>query len=313
MQVDVGRVSGEAEHALDETRMLPRRHDEGLEVLRVGQCPDDRDHLDRLGSGPDRDQDFELGIGHRLSCASGGRGGSILWYAGRYGVVNYSLLFYPLAAVLGPWARRHDPAFSDEWVLVAYADNEAAVEAEHPMWLYPDVLREAMTRTGADLGFPVTDADADALARSVPDWPAFPDSVAALGRLMAHYQLIILSNVDRASFAGSNRRLGVRFDAVYTAQDVGAYKPSDANFRYLLEHVGELSVRPGRLLHVAQSLFHDHVPAQRHGLPGVWIDRRRYRPGWGATPDPRTVVTPDLAFESMAAFADAVDAAFAAQ
>ncbi len=159
----------------------------------------------------------------------------------------------------------------------------------------------------------MTDADADALARSVPDWPAFPDSVAALGRLMAHYQLIILSNVDRAGFAGSNRRLGVRFDAVYTAQDVGAYKPSDANFRYLLDHVGELSCGPGDCSMWRSRCSTITSPPNGMACRASGSTADGTRPGWGATPDPRTAVTPDLAFESMTEFADAVDAAFAAK
>lgn len=214
-----------------------------------------------------------------------------------------------IAAVLGPWARRYDAAFTDEQVLVAYSENEADVEAEAPATLYPDVLREAFRRTGADLGFAVTDAEADALGTSVPDWPAFPDSTEVLNRLHQRYALIILSNIDRESFAASNRRLQVDFDEIITAQDVGSYKPNPANFDALLRRVDEIGSR-GRLLHVAQSLFHDHVPAKAIGLPSVWINRRHAQPGWGATPDPRVAVAADLEFPSMAAFADAVDEAF---
>jgi 2-haloacid dehalogenase len=215
-----------------------------------------------------------------------------------------------IAAVLGPWARRHDPSLADEDLLVAYAEHEAAVEAEAPGMPYPDVLREAFRRTGTRLGFEVADADAVALGTSVPDWPAFPDSADALQRLKRRYRLIVLSNVDRRSFAGSNRRLGVEFDEILTAQDIGSYKPDPANFAALLRRVDGMGAT-GRLLHVAQSLFHDHVPAKAAGLPTVWIDRRHAQPGWGATPDPRTAVSPDLEFPSLAAFADAVEEAFA--
>lgn len=217
-----------------------------------------------------------------------------------------------IAAVLGPWARKNDPSITDEAVLVAYSENEAAVEAEKPATLYPDVLREAFRRTGKDLGFEVTDADADALGTSVPDWPAFPDSAEALARLKKHYKLIILSNVDREGFAGSNKRLEVEFDEILTAQDIGSYKPNPANFDALAKRVEEIG-STGKLLHVAQSLFHDHVPGQAAGLTTAWINRRHAQPGWGATPDPRATVTPDAEYTSMAAFADAVDEAFAAK
>ena len=111
--------------------------------------------------------------------------------------------------------------------------------------------------------------------------------------------------MDRASFAASNRRLGVRFSAIITAQDVGSYKPSPRNFESLLAEATRLGVEDGKLLHVAQSLFHDQGPAQLAGLPTVWINRRKGRPGWGATPAPEAPVLPDWEFASMAALADA--------
>jgi 2-haloacid dehalogenase len=116
--------------------------------------------------------------------------------------------------------------------------------------------------------------------------------------------------VHRDGFAGSNRRLDGTFSAVITAEDVGAYKPAENHFRALDAALPGLGVARDRLLHVAQSLFHDHVPARREGLPSVWINRRHDRPGWGATPEPTEAWAYDLEFPSMAAFADAVDAAF---
>jgi 2-haloacid dehalogenase len=166
-----------------------------------------------------------------------------------------------------------------------------------------------MRSLGASLGVEVTAEQSARLATSVADWPAFPDSPGALAELSSRYKLVILSNVDRRSFAGSNARLGVRFDAVITAEDVGSYKPSLRNFEVLVETVRAMGVAEGRLLHAAQSLFHDHVPARSLGLPTAWIDRRGERAGWGATPPPDVVVTPDWTFPSMAAFAAAFSAA----
>ena len=97
--------------------------------------------------------------------------------------------------------------------------------------------------------------------------------------------------------------------SILTAQDVGSYKPSPRNFQALTRKAQRLGIGDGRLLHVAQSLFHDHVPAKAAGLPTVWIDGRHDNPGWGATPAPPTDVTRDWTFSSMAAFADAADAA----
>jgi 2-haloacid dehalogenase len=210
-----------------------------------------------------------------------------------------------IATVLRRWAAAHGLSITDEQLLAAYSTHEARAEAEHPTELYPRILARAMRGLGTELGAPVSDAEAEALAVSVPDWPAFADSAEALRRLSQRYQLIILSNVDRASFAGSNRRLGVTFTSILTAEDIGSYKPSARNFAALARAVERLGVAESRLLHVAQSLFHDHVPAKAAGLPTVWINRRHDKPGWGATPRSPADVTPDWTFPSMAAFADA--------
>ena len=217
-----------------------------------------------------------------------------------------------IAAVLAPWAREQGLSLSDEELLRAYADSEAAAEREAPSALYPDVLALAFRRTGETVGAPVSDAWAQRLGDSVGDWPAFPDSPDALARLARRYKLIILSNVHRAGFAASNERLRGDFAAIITAEDVGAYKPAENHFRALDAALADLGVDRGALLHVAQSLFHDHVPAKREGLPSVWIDRRHDRPGWGATPEPAEEWAYELEFPSMGAFADAVDQAFAA-
>jgi 2-haloacid dehalogenase len=213
-----------------------------------------------------------------------------------------------LAAVLTPWAKSAGLDLDDDALLVAYSRHEANAEVAYPQEPYPGILARSMRALGDELGLPVSPDDAQRLARSVPDWPAFGDSADALAALSQRFKLIILSNVDRDSFAASNKRLGVRFSAIITAQDVGSYKPSSHNFDSLLAETARLGVEDGKLLHVAQSLFHDHVPAQRAGLRTVWINRRKGRPGWGATPAPSAPVVPDWEFSSMAALAEAVAA-----
>jgi 2-haloacid dehalogenase len=213
-----------------------------------------------------------------------------------------------LASVLGAWARARGLELDDEQLLASYSVHEAAAERDHGSDPYPDILARSLRWLGGELGAPVSDEDAATIASSVPDWPPFADSHDALSALGRRYKLIILSNVDRASFAGSRARLGVEFDSVITAQDVGSYKPSARNFAALTDEARRLGVGEGRLLHVAQSLFHDHVPAKQAGLPSVWINRRHDRAGWGATVPPEADVTPDWEFPSMAAFAAAVEA-----
>ena len=215
-----------------------------------------------------------------------------------------------ISAVLTAWARAVGLACTDEELLVAYAANEVEVEREQPHALYPRILAAAFRATGETLGREVHDHWAERLARSVPEWPAFPDSADALAILAEHYELIILSNVHRAGFAASNLHLRARFAAIITAEDVGAYKPADNHFEALKDKLAELNIAPDELLHVAQSLFHDHVPAKRAGLSSVWINRRHDRTGWGATPEPSEAFDYDSEFPAMADFAAAVSRAF---
>lgn len=212
-----------------------------------------------------------------------------------------------IGSVLDAWGVQVGLDLDRESLLTAYADHEARTLRESPTMLYPMALATSMRALGAELGVAVSDEWAARFAASVPEWPAFDDSHDALERLGERFSLIVLSNVDRAGLEASQRRLGVDFDYVLTAQDIGSYKPSPRNFDALEELRVRAGIGEGRLLHVAQSLFHDHVPAKRIGLHSVWINRRHDRPGWGATPDPGAAVRPDWEFPSMAAFADAVD------
>lgn len=214
-----------------------------------------------------------------------------------------------MLAVLRPWADGHGVGLTDDELLAAYASQESAVEVDHPAWPYPEVLSRSFIGMGDALGVEVSPEDGQRLGSSVPDWPTFADSHKALEILRRHFKLIILSNVDRASFAGSNARLGVTFDSILTAQDIGSYKPAALNFKALLTEADRMGIGQGKLLHVAQSLFHDHVPAKEAGLPTVWINRRSGKDSWGATPAPPVSVKPDWEFSSMAEFAGAVESA----
>jgi 2-haloacid dehalogenase len=210
-----------------------------------------------------------------------------------------------IANALRPWATRQGLEVDDETLLAAFGRHETHVEDETPAAMYPRVLGETLRRVGKELGADVTDDDAAAFGDSVKDWPAFPDSSAALQRLATRFKLIILSNIDRRSFAASSPRLGVHFDAVITAQDVGSYKPRRGHFDRLFETIAELGVARDRLVHVAESLFHDHQPAAALNLPSVWIHRRHAKGGTGATATPADDVSPTWRFTSMAEFADA--------
>ncbi len=191
-------------------------------------------------------------------------------------------------------------------LLEIYAVEEAAQEVETPAMPYNQLLGVVYKRLAKLWGVEVTNEEANIFGASVPDWPAFADSASSLQYLKKFYKLVILSNVDRLSFRGSNARLGVEFDAIYTAQDIESYKPSQRNFDYMLARLQkDYGLEAKDILHTAQSLFHDHAPANKNGLASAWIDRRHADEGWGATPQPPGAPRYDFRFESMAALAKA--------
>jgi len=202
-----------------------------------------------------------------------------------------------LAALRSVFEARGLRPTNDE-LLEAFGRHEAAVEAG-PYRRYRQILGATLRAIGTEHGFEPTAAEVAAFGGSVADWPPFPDSAAALARLATRFRLGVITNCDDDLFAASQRRLGITFDWVVTAQQVGAYKPSVRNFELAFERLG---LPRERILHCAQSLFHDHVPAKRLGLSTVWVDQRQGRAGSGATPP--AAATPDLTVPDMATLAE---------
>ncbi|MGH6943755.1 MAG: haloacid dehalogenase type II [Geminicoccaceae bacterium] len=206
---------------------------------------------------------------------------------------------------IAPILARAPVTIGRDQLLEAFGRYESAQQAAMPGALYPDILAEVHKQICRELGIEAGEHEARAFGASVRDWPAFADSADALADLKRHYRLVILSNVDRASFAHSRVRLGVEFDAVYTAEDIGSYKPDPRNFRFMLDRLGEQGIGKEQILHTAQSLYHDHVPAKRFGLATCWIHRRAGQEGHGATRVPEAEVRPDFRFASLGAMAAA--------
>ena len=206
---------------------------------------------------------------------------------------------------LQPLVRRSRTAISRDPALEAFARLEARQQQATPDMAYPDVLAAVHRQLAAEWNVEADPAEDAAFGASIAAWPPFPDTVGALLYLKQHFHLAILSNVDRASFQATNQALGVAFDAIYTAQDIGSYKPDRRNFAYLIDRMAEQGVPKGKVLHVAQSLFHDHVPAQAIGLTSAWIDRRHETGGSGATSPVAAGVHYDFRFLSLGALAAA--------
>ena len=207
--------------------------------------------------------------------------------------------------VLKPLTSRLATPPTRDQVLEAHARHESSQQLQTPAKIYRDLLPIVYKRLAEEWGLSVSWEECEAYGHSVKNWPAFPDSAEALQYLKRHYKLVILSNVDNESFAASNAKLKVAFDAIYTAEDIGSYKPSERNFDYMLRNLETLGIRKGEVLHTAESMFHDHGPATRHGLASCCIYRRHDKDGFGATMHPGDMPRYDFRFNSMADLAKA--------
>lgn len=232
-------------------------------------------------------------------------------------LTDFKLLSFDVYGTLIDWERGVLNAFrpileannkidlDEKHILKTLHSIESTIESEHPGWKYSQVLTAVHPQLCSKLGLKnPTEEQSQAFGASVGSWPAFPDTVEALKRLSKTYKLVVLSNVDNESFkAGNSYGLkGFQFDAVYTAQDIGSYKPDLKNFEYMLSHVKDaFDIQKDQVLQTAQSQFHDHHPAKHMGIKSSWI----YRPGavMGNRNDP--VYT--WKFDTLADMADAVD------
>ena len=206
---------------------------------------------------------------------------------------------------LRPLLERVESPLTRDQVLEAHARHESSQQKYTPQRRYQELLPIVYKRLAEEWQTPYTLAECVAYGRSIRNWPAFDDSADALRYLKQHYKLVILSNVDNESFSFSNETLQVEFDAIITAEDVGSYKPSPRNFEYMLQKLGERGIHKDKILHTAESLFHDHQPANEFGLASCWIYRRHAKEGFGATMDPGSQPKIDFRFNSMADFVNA--------
>ena len=210
-----------------------------------------------------------------------------------------------MVTALKPLTDKVSQSLTRDDILQAHAYHESTTQSWTPGKKYFDLLAVVYRRLAEEWGVEVTWEQCQAYGLSVRQWPAFDDSWEALSYLKKHYQLVVLTNTDNVSFSGSNARLGVHFDGVYTAEDIGSYKPADRNFDYMLETLARKGIAKADILHTAESMFHDHGPANKFGLSNCWIYRRHATEGFGATMNPGEMPSYDFRFNSMAELVEA--------
>ncbi len=198
-----------------------------------------------------------------------------------------------LLDALRPWIRGHGLIIDDARLLEEFGKAESRIERDTPTVPYTDILRHVHHALARAFGLREDIDEASRFAGSVGDWPPFTDTIDALRDLRARYKLVIVSNTDQVSFGNTQELLGIVFDAVVIAEDVGAYKPDHRMFLRAFDVISVMGISKDEIVHVAQSLYHDHVPAKELGLTTVWVDRYRGSRGSGATPAAFGEVRPD--------------------
>ena len=216
------------------------------------------------------------------------------------GSVNPPPVICVMVGALKPLTDRVSQALTRDDILEAHAFHESTTQRWTPAKPYKELLPVVYRRLAEEWGVEVTWEECVAYGKSVRQWPAFDDTREALVYLKQHFKLVVLTNTDNESFSGSNARMGVFFDGVYTAEDIGSYKPDDWNFTYMIEALARRGITKDKILHTAESLFHDHQPANKHGLANCWIYRRHDKKGFGATMDPGAQPNVTFKFNSMA-------------
>ena len=183
---------------------------------------------------------------------------------------------------------------------------ERDLQVQHPDMPYNELLANVHKELAKRLEVPTDDAADKAFGRSITLWRPFPDTVQALAKLKKHYKMIVLSNVDTYSFNTFTRKAlepeaeHPIFDEVVTAQDIKSYKPSLANFKYVLDLVKtKFGIEKDQVLVTAQSLFHDHKPANILGIASSFINRE------GAHMGEATDVSYDFGFRTLGEMATA--------
>jgi putative hydrolase of the HAD superfamily len=200
-----------------------------------------------------------------------------------------------------------DHGVDDVRLLEAYARAEDVQQQLTPEMPFSEMLAPAYLRMADELGLPASEAVAASLRASIPDWPAFPDSVEALQRLGAGHRLVALTNAGRWASREMAATLGDPFADIVTVEDVGVNKPDPQVFAFCRGRQSVHGYELGDFLHVAQSQYHDIGVAKRLGFRTAWVERRAGGTSYGATPQPESVTTPDYHVTTLAELADLIE------
>ena len=184
---------------------------------------------------------------------------------------------------LQPILKKHNVTIPDEQLLEVYAEIEAECEKEFA--LYSEILRKVVVGLGYRYNLILDGKEINTLVDNFDKWIPFPDSIKSLKLFKTKYKIGPITNVDKNLFSITQRLLGIEFDYIITAEDVGSYKPFLENFKLAIQHLNRLGIKKEEILHIAQSHYHDIIPANQLGINTVWINRRYGKKGFGATPN----------------------------
>lgn len=184
-----------------------------------------------------------------------------------------------ILAALKTILLNHQVNLEDEQILEIYAQSESNHQGGDYL-KYREILKKVVQDFCQRTNITPSESELNYLAESLKYWEPFPDTVEALKALKKRYKLTIISNIDDDLFADTAKHLEVELDWIITAEQVKSYKPSLQNFEFAIQRMG---ISPDKLLHVAESIYHDIIPTKSMGLTAVWVNRRKDKEGFGAT------------------------------
>lgn len=196
-----------------------------------------------------------------------------------------------------PSLKNENILVHDDIILELYAKFEAEIEQDDYI-PYKEVLRKVVKMFNQSYA---TNIYINSLLNSFDSWEPFEDTVESLEKLKSRFKLVILSNVDNDLFNITSKKLGIQFYKVFTAEDIQAYKPSKKFFKYAIDNLG-IDIK--RIVHISQSLYHDVKPAKELGITTVWVNRRKDRKSFGATPFVK--VDPDIEVSDLKSLVDLI-------
>lgn len=200
----------------------------------------------------------------------------------------------PLSA--GP---SHSATKGDIEFLKLFQKTEDTIKLETTPRRFDQILREIWRRIADQLEVETDQAECEKFGSesNIASWPCFKGTKQALELLAQRYNLVALSNIDHYAWQITAKATGlsdVKWAKVFTAEDFGKdlARADFVKLETMLSYAQSLDIDQNQVLHVAQSLGHDHKPCKDMRISSVFLIGDG--PRWGKEEESRVAVEKEL-------------------